>query len=133
MHKVRTLGPQSPDNTSGVRGTHHIGQLCDGQLKMHCDRLRDVFHRPDESVVASEQCVEELLFRRTACAACVVHRGKHQGSAGVGVELAPPWPKATASARASAQHQLGPHLPGCTRATQPHPLLNRAYFVSTLR
>lgn len=62
--------------TPGGGGTHHIGQLCDCQFKVHRDRVRNVLHRPDESVVVGKQRMEELFFRRAACTACVADGGK---------------------------------------------------------
>lgn len=38
--------------------SYHICKLGNGHLKIHCDRIRHIFHWPDELVVLGEEFVK---------------------------------------------------------------------------
>lgn len=45
-------------STAFCSQSYHICKLGDGQFKVHCDRIRYIFHRPDELVVVGEEFVK---------------------------------------------------------------------------
>lgn len=56
---LRVLPNRAQISTVFCSRSYHICKLGNGQFEMHRDRIRYVFHRPDELVVAGEEFVKQ--------------------------------------------------------------------------
>lgn len=58
---MRVEGKTTSQSVAAVC-SHHFDQLRYGDLKLHCDRIRHIFHRSDELIVPPEQPPEQTVL-----------------------------------------------------------------------